>query len=198
MKDIKIHRVFDTQFPQGSERPSFPTSFLKKTTTFFKFTSSENVLNRKMRDFKLFQKKLGALKGKYFWEILKIFFFNMDKKFIEYLESWKNMVAFFFQNVQKMFKILVNTTMKFSPKSGQKIIHYIFLNYRGICPSSPYFHFRRGLRPLHPLKGLPLPGPGWKTIDWNSRAPQFSMNFHDNPKNKNRKNDFTFDSAHYA
>ena len=26
----------------------------------------------------------------------------------------------------------------------------------------------RGLRPLHPLKGLPLLGPGWKTINWNS------------------------------
>ena len=53
----------------------------------------------------------------------------MDKKFIEYLESWKNMVDFFFQNVQKiqkMFGIKENTTVKFSPKSGQKIIHYIF------------------------------------------------------------------------
>ena len=28
------------------------------------------------------------------------------------------------------------------------------------------------------------------------KAPQFSMNFHDNPKNKNQKIDFSFDSAH--
>ena len=31
-----------------------------------------------------------------------------------------------------------------------------------------------------------------------SKQPQFSMNFHDNSKNKNQKIDFSFDSVHYA
>ena len=30
------------------------------------------------------------------------------------------------------------------------------------------------------------------------KSPQFSMNFHDNSKNKNLKIDFSFVSAHYA
>ena len=30
------------------------------------------------------------------------------------------------------------------------------------------------------------------------KSPQFSMNFHDNSKNKNRKIDFSLDSAHYV
>ena len=41
MKDIKIHRVFDTQCPQGSKGP-LPTTFLK-TITFFKYISFEKV-----------------------------------------------------------------------------------------------------------------------------------------------------------
>ena len=47
----------------------------------------------------------------------------MDKRFIEYLKSLKNMVAFFIQKVQEMFGIMENTTVKFSPKFGQNIIH---------------------------------------------------------------------------
>ena len=80
----------------------------------------------------------------------------------------KTRLNFFFQRVQKMFEILEKTIVKFSPKSGQKIIHYNFWIMGGLCSSSLYPHFRKELRPLHPLKGLPLPGPEWKAIDWNS------------------------------
>ena len=58
MEDIKIRRVFDTQCLQGSA-----------TTTFSNFIFSDNFQNKKRKDFKLFQKKLGALKGKYFWKM---------------------------------------------------------------------------------------------------------------------------------
>ena len=67
-----------------------------------------------------------------------------------------------------MLGILENTTVKFSPKFEQKKIRHNFLSIGGLDPPLLYPRFRRGLCPLHPLQGLPLPWPGWKTIDWNS------------------------------
>ena len=64
----------------------------------------------------------------------------------------KHGCIFFLQKVQKMFGILEKTTVKFSPKSGQKIIRYNFLNYMGDLPPLPIPPFSQETSSPTPLK----------------------------------------------
>ena len=84
----------------------------------------------KIRDFKLIQKKLGALKGKYF--------LNISNKFHKIFKIMKKTRLHFFfqtiQKVQKMYGILEKTTVKFSPKSEQKKYSLQFFQLKGGSP----------------------------------------------------------------
>ena len=104
----------------------------------------------KRRDFIHYQKKLGALKDKYF-KFKTFFHLQNGYKYIRNLgkDNWN-----FHQNLRK--KKFVTS---FSIKGGSATTP--ILPYR--CP-----RFHKVLCPLHPLRGFPPPGPGWKTIDWSS------------------------------
>ena len=77
----------------------------------------------------------------------------------------KNMVAIFFQNVQKVQKcygILKMTTLKFLAKSEQKTIRHKFFNYRRAQPPIPT-HVLAGDFVPHPSQWPPL----WMKDDYD-------------------------------